>query len=107
MGAEIPGNRDSLLMAVRARVQWFTEFGDESVVLDPVALAEVAALLEAVPVLGADPEAASAAGWLHWCRYLVLNPGDDEQDFRVALGLFRLVYQGASRTGSRPGSAFV
>jgi tetratricopeptide (TPR) repeat protein len=93
MGAEIPGARDSLLAAVRARVQWFGEFQDEGAVLDQGALAEVAGLLAAVPDLGTDPEAAIVAGWLHWCRYLVLNPGDDEQDLRAALGLFGLAFQ--------------
>lgn len=93
MGAEIPGARGSLLAAVRARVQWFAEFRDESAVLDPAALAEVASLLAVVPDLGSDPEAAIAAGWLHWCRYLVLNPGDDEQELRTALGLFGLAFK--------------
>jgi tetratricopeptide (TPR) repeat protein len=79
-------------MAVRARVQWFAEFRDEGTVLDPAALAEVAGLLAAVPDLGSDHEAAIAAGWLHWYRYLVLNPGDDEQDLRAALGLFGFAF---------------
>src|SRR5436309_1571561 len=88
MGAEIPGASDSLLAAVRARVQWFTEFGDESAVLDPAALAEVARLLAAAPDLSSDPEAAIAGGWLHWCRYHALGPGEDEQDLHAALRLF-------------------
>lgn len=93
VGAEFPGARGRLLEAVRARVQWFAEFRDESAVLDPAALAEAASLLAAVPDLGSDPEAVIAAGWLHWCRYLVLNPGDDEEDLRAALGLFGLAFQ--------------
>ena len=61
--------------------------------MDPEAVAELTALLETVPDPAADLEIAYAAGWLHWCRYLVLDPGDDQQDLADALALFVPVYQ--------------
>src|ERR1700733_548786 len=87
------GTRARLLAAVRARVDWFKEFRDAEAVLDPGALAEVAGLLEAVPDIDNDLEAATAAAQLHWCRFLVLDPGDDEQDLLAALRLFEPVYR--------------
>jgi len=77
---------------VRARVERFERFRDVGAVLDPRAISEVASLLGAVSDLDADPEAASAAGWLHWCRYLVLDSGDDERELHAALMLFERVY---------------
>ena len=61
--------------------------------MDPEAVAELTALLETVPDPAADLEIAHAAGWLHWLRYLVLDPGDDQQDLADALALFVPVYQ--------------
>ena len=62
-------------------------------VLDPEAVAELTALLGTVPDPAADLEIAYAAGWLHWCRYLVLEPGDDQKDLADALALFVAVYR--------------
>jgi tetratricopeptide (TPR) repeat protein len=85
--------RQRLLALVRARVQRFDVDHDPAAVLDPEALAELTALLETVPDPTADIEIASAAGWLHWCRYLVLDPDDDQQDLGEALTLFLPVYR--------------
>ncbi len=85
--------RQRLLALVRARVERFDVDHDPAAVLDPEAVAELTALLETVPDPTADIEVASAAGWLHWFRYLVLDPGDDEQDLGDALTLFLPVYR--------------
>ena len=85
--------RQRLLALVRARLERFGADHDPATVLDPEAVAEVTALIETVPDPTADLEAAHAAGWLHWCRYLVLDPGDDQQDLADALALFAPVYQ--------------
>jgi len=86
-------SRQRLLAAVRARVERFNAGHDPAAVLDPEAVAELTALFETVPDPAADIEIASAAGWLHWFRYLVLDPGDNEQDLRGALTQFLPVYR--------------
>jgi tetratricopeptide (TPR) repeat protein len=85
--------RERLLALVRARVERFNAGQDPAVVLDPEAVAELTALLETVPDPAADIEVAYAAGLLHWFRYLVLEPGHDEQDLRAALTMFLPVYR--------------
>ena len=87
------GRRQRLLALVRARLERFGVDHDPATVLDPEAVAELTALLETVPDPAADLEIAHAAGWLHWLRYLVLDPGDDQQDLADALALFVPVYQ--------------
>ena len=56
MGAEIPGARDSLLAAVRARVQWFGEFQDEGAVQW---MGHRPATPDSLPVIGKSPSAKS------------------------------------------------
>src|SRR5664280_1620328 len=85
--------RERRLADVRARVERFFAGKDPAVVLDPAAVAEVAALLDTASDPTADLEVAHAAGWLHWCRYLVLDPGDDQQDLSAALRLLGPVYR--------------
>src|SRR5664280_3295370 len=85
--------RERRLADVRARVERFFAGKDPAVVLDPAALAEVAALMDTAPDPTADLEVAHAAGWLHWCRYVVLDPGDDQQDLSAALRLLAPVYR--------------
>src|SRR5664280_1575852 len=85
--------RERRLADVRARVERFFAGKDPAVVLDPAAVAEVAALLDAASDPTADLEVAHAAGWLHWCRYLVLDPGADQQDLSAALRLLAPVYR--------------
>jgi tetratricopeptide (TPR) repeat protein len=85
--------RQRLLALVRARVVRFNVDHDSAAVLDPEAVAELSALLETVPDPTADIEIASAAGWLCWFRYLVLEPDDNELDLRGALTLFLPVYR--------------
>ncbi len=74
-------SRKRLLGLVQARLERFDTDHDPSTVLDSEAVAELTALLETVPDPTADLEIAYAAGWLHWLRYLVLDPGDGRQDF--------------------------
>lgn len=85
--------RERLLERVQARLERFEADKESAEVLAPEAVAEVAALLETVADPAADLEVAHAAGWLHWVRYLVLDPGDDEQDLETALALFAPVYR--------------
>lgn len=85
--------RERLLAEVRARTERFAAAKDPAIVLDPATLAEVAALLEAASGPTADLEAAEAAGRLHWCRYLVLDPGDNQQDLSTALRLLEPVHR--------------
>ncbi len=85
--------RQRLLALVRARAVRFNVDHDPAAVLDPKAVAELTTLLETVPDPTADIEIASAAGWLHWFRYLVLDPDDNKQDLRGALTLFLPVYR--------------
>ncbi len=59
--------------------------------LDPVALDEVATLLDATPDPGADLEVAHAAGSLYWCRFAFL--GNDQADLAAALTLLEPVYR--------------
>ena len=87
------GRRERLLALVRARLARFGVDHDPATVLDPEAVAELTALLETVPDPAADLEIAYEAGWLHWLRCLVLDPGDDQQDLAGALALFVPVYQ--------------
>jgi hypothetical protein len=53
-----------------------------------------------VPDPATDLELAHVAGWLHWFRYLALDPSDDQQDLAAALALFMPVYQ--ARPGAIP-----
>lgn len=85
--------REHLLALVRARLERFGVDHNPATVLDPGAVAELTALLETVPDPAADLEIAHAAGWLHWLRSLVLDPGGDQQDLAEALALFVPVYQ--------------
>jgi hypothetical protein len=85
--------RERLLAAVWARIEQFTTANVSAVVLDPAALAEVAALLQTAPDPAADLEVAQAAGLLYWCRHLVLGPGDNQQELSTALRLLELVYR--------------
>lgn len=85
--------RERALAAVQARLKSFADTQDPDLVLDPAALIQVGALLDAVPDPGADPEAAYAAGLVHWCRYMVLDPDDDQPDLVVALTLLEPLYR--------------
>jgi len=78
---------------VGARLERFAADQDPGTVLDPEAIAEVAALLGVVPDPAADLEIAHVAGWLHWTRYQVLPAGEDQEDLTAALALFAPVYQ--------------
>jgi len=64
--------RDLLLDRLRARLARVTE-EDAGPVFEPSALADVRALVEAVPDLEADLQVAREVGWFHWFR-LVLGP---------------------------------
>src|SRR5829696_203452 len=85
--------RERLLAAVHARLARFSRDNDIDAVLSQDALKDVAGLLATVPVSATDLEVLHAAGWLHWCRYISLNPGDNEQDLAAALHLFAPLYQ--------------
>ena len=87
--------RQRLLAQVRARLERFDMDHDPAIVLAPEAVAELTALLETIADAdpAADLEIAQAAGWLHWCRYLVLESGDDQEDLDEALALFAPVYR--------------
>jgi tetratricopeptide (TPR) repeat protein len=85
--------RTELLDRVRARVAKFGAEQDAGLVLSVEALDELHALMTAVPEPGADLEVLETAGWLHWCRYLVLDEPDDQADRDEALALFAAVYQ--------------
>ena len=97
------GRRQRLLASVRARLERFGVDHDPATVLDPEALAELTALLETIPDPAEDLEIAHAVGWLHWLRYLVLDPGDDQQDLADALALFAAVYQTRPDAVPEPG----
>ncbi len=86
-------DRDRLLAAVRERVNWFAATQDPREILARDAVDEVAALLGAVADPAADLEVRHAAGLLHWCRYLVLPEGQDQQDLAMAVRLLHPVYQ--------------
>jgi CHAT domain-containing protein/tetratricopeptide (TPR) repeat protein len=86
------GKRASALAKVRARLDRFTVSRDPAVVLDTAALAEVAAILDQVPNIGADLAAAQAAGLLYWFRSLVLDSELKHQDLITALRLLEHVY---------------
>jgi len=92
--------RDRVLALVHVRLERFAESQDPAVVLDATALAEVAALLDETPRSAADLEVALAAGLVHWCRYLVLDQGEDERDLAAALELLEPVYH--ARPGMLP-----
>jgi hypothetical protein len=85
--------RQRLIELIWGRVQRFGVDHDPATVLGPEAVAELTALLKTVPDPTADLEVAQVAGWLHWCRYVVLDPGDDQQDLLGALALFEPVYR--------------
>jgi tetratricopeptide (TPR) repeat protein len=85
---------------VRARVARFGTDQDAGLVLSGDALDELHALMTAAPEPDADLEVLETAGWLHWCRYLVLDEPDDQGDLRQALALFAPVYQ--QRPGTVP-----
>ncbi|MET7419653.1 tetratricopeptide repeat protein [Dactylosporangium sp. NPDC005555] len=82
------------LVAVHARVSACLA-GDPDAVLAPGALADAAALMAAAadPRHPVDPvEAACVLGWLHWCRFHELAPGEAEQaSGSASLHHFRLV----------------
>jgi CHAT domain/Tetratricopeptide repeat len=84
--------KQRLLAQVQARLERFGADQNPATVLDPEAVAELTALLGTVPDPAADLEIARVAGWLHWYRYLVLDPGDDQQDLDDALAFFLPVY---------------
>ena len=92
-GQRAQRERKRLLAAVRQRCARFASRQDPGVVLDAAALAEVAALVDVTPDPASDLEVAHAAGWLHWCRYLVLDPGNYERDLTAALWWLAPVYQ--------------
>ena len=85
--------RRRLLAQLLARLERFSTNHDPSAVLEPEAVVEADALLETVSDPTADLEAIRVVGWLHWARYLALEPGDDQQDLAAALALFAPVYQ--------------
>jgi hypothetical protein len=87
--------RDLLLDRLRARLARLTE-EDAGPVFEPSALADVRALVEAVPDLEADLQVAREVGWFHWFR-LVLGPEggggpDDHDHVERAFAMFALVY---------------
>jgi hypothetical protein len=85
--------RQHLLALVQARLDRFSVDHDPAAILDPEAVAELTALLETVPDPAADLEIARVAGWMHWWRYLVLDPDDDQQELDEALAFFVPLYQ--------------
>jgi tetratricopeptide (TPR) repeat protein len=93
LAEEQRGRRQRLLALIRERLERFSVDHNPVAVLESEALAEVTALLETVPDPTADLEIAHAAGWMHWSRYLVQDPGDDQQDLASALALFMSVYR--------------
>ncbi len=75
------------------RIRRFRRTGDPAEVLTAQALIEVAEMLGEA---GQKPEGADlcTAGWLHWYRYLSLDPDrDDPTDLMVAYSLFENVYR--------------
>jgi hypothetical protein len=92
MGGSQQQRRQRLLAQIHKRLERFGASRDPAAVLAPEALAELTALLELVPDPAADIELAHLAGWLHWYRYLVLDPGDDQQDLASALAFFAPVH---------------
>jgi hypothetical protein len=85
--------RARLLAQVRERVQQFIRNQDPASVLDPAAIAELEALVATVNDPTEDPNVAHVAGWLHWVRYLALDPGDDQPELSAALYWFAIVYR--------------
>ena len=85
--------RTRLLRQVQTRLERFAASRDPATVLGTAALAEATALLDMAPESAADVEVAHAVGWLHWYRYLVRDPGDDQQDLTAALRLLAAVYR--------------
>jgi tetratricopeptide (TPR) repeat protein len=85
---------------VRARVARFGTEQDAGLVLSADAGDDLHTLMMAASEPGADLEVLETAGWLHWCRYLVLDEPDDQGDLREALALFAPVYQ--QRPGAVP-----
>ncbi len=85
--------RRRLLALIGARLTQIGVDQNPAAVLDPEALAELTALLETVPDPAADLKVAHAAGWLHWYRYLVLEPVDDQQDLADAMAFFVPVFR--------------
>ncbi|MCK9878650.1 tetratricopeptide repeat protein, partial [Frankia sp. Ag45/Mut15] len=86
------GIRERLLEQVQARLDRFAIDRSPATVLDPEAVAEVAALLSTVVEPAGNLEIARVAGWLHWARYLVLPVGEDQEDLAAAVALFAPVY---------------
>ncbi|MGO9187484.1 MAG: CHAT domain-containing protein [Streptosporangiaceae bacterium] len=85
--------RQRLLAAVYARLARFADDNDKSAVLSKDAVEDVAALLAAVAEPTADLQVLHAAGLLHWCRYLALDPSENQKDLTAALQLLTPVYR--------------
>jgi CHAT domain len=82
--------------ALQARIAVFIDRNDPSEILDEAALAEAAQLWEAAQseAGGGTPlDVFSVVAWLHWCRYVALPAGDDQDDYHRAIGLFAALFK--------------
>jgi hypothetical protein len=87
---ELPFNGDHarLLSVPRGRLDRFVGTSDSSVVLDPAAARDVAALVEAAGGPFADAETMYMLGWLHYFRFQALPFGADQFDQGAAIDFF-------------------
>jgi tetratricopeptide (TPR) repeat protein len=85
--------RSPVLAAVRARLAGVVSERDADAVLSDEALAQVGALLHAVPDPFADPEILHAAGWFYWYRARSLGANAGGQDMEAALTFLMPVYE--------------
>lgn len=85
--------RNFLLGAVRARLEGVLSERDAEAVLSDEALAEVSALLSAVPDHFTDLEVLHVAGWFYWYRFRFLPPDASRQALNVALTFLTPLYE--------------
>ena len=82
--------REELLAAVRSRLQRAQAGQDESLLLEPAALAEAERLTRLLD--DQDVEARYYLGWLHWNRCLALPEGQDQEDLDALLAMFTFCF---------------
>src|SRR5260370_15363063 len=90
--------RTSLRAAVRARLAGVVSERDADVVLSDEVLAEVGALLQAVPNPFTDLEILHVAGWFYWYRFRFLGPEAGRQDLGATLTFLTPVYEAQPST---------
>jgi hypothetical protein len=86
---------DDLIAPLSSRLQRFGESRNPSLVLERPTIEEANALWNAArPKRGKSPaitQALVVLAHLYWARYRVLPNGEDQDDLRAALGLFKLI----------------